>query len=91
MYLIQSSQQQNYPITVQTPLPEVRQYVTYTFDPITHSRKLRMDVVVWDMYPVLTEEEEETLQNYTEEGMVFNSVVVFQRRFQCRGFPATTK
>ena len=42
---------------VRTPLAESGQNGTSTFDLIAHSRKLRMDVAVWDMYPGLTEEE----------------------------------
>ena len=42
---------------VRTPLAESGQNGTSTFDLIAHSRKLRMDVPVWDMYPGLTEEE----------------------------------
>jgi hypothetical protein len=42
---------------VRTPLAESGQNGTSTFDLIAHSRKLRMDVAVWDVYPGLTEEE----------------------------------
>jgi hypothetical protein len=42
---------------VRTPLAESGQNGTSTFDLVAHSRKLRMDVAVWDMYPGLTEEE----------------------------------
>jgi hypothetical protein len=42
---------------VRTPLAESGQNGTSIFDLIAHSRKLRMDVAVWDVYPVLTEEE----------------------------------
>ncbi len=42
---------------VRTPLSESGQNGTSTFDLISHSKKLRMDVEVWDMYPGLTEEE----------------------------------
>ena len=40
-----------------TPLTESAQNDTSIFDLIAHSRKLCMDVAVWDMYPGLTEEE----------------------------------
>jgi hypothetical protein len=39
------------------PLTESDQNGNFTFDLIAHSRKLRMDVAVWDVYPGLTEEE----------------------------------
>ena len=39
------------------PLAESGQNGNFTFDLIAHSRKLRMDVAVWDIYPGLTEEE----------------------------------
>jgi hypothetical protein len=42
---------------VRTPLSESGQNGTSTFDLISHSKKLRMDVAVWDMFPGLTEEE----------------------------------
>ncbi len=42
---------------VRTPLAESGQNGTSIFDLIAHSRKLRMDVAVWDVYPGLTEED----------------------------------
>jgi hypothetical protein len=42
---------------VRTPLAESGQNGTSTFDLIALSRKLRMDVAVWDVNPGLTEEE----------------------------------
>jgi hypothetical protein len=42
---------------VRTPLAESVQNGDSIFDLIAHSRKLRMDVAVWDVYPGLTEEE----------------------------------
>jgi hypothetical protein len=40
-----------------TPLTESGQNGNFTFEMIEHSRKLRMDVAVWDIYPGLKEEE----------------------------------
>ena len=45
------------PYVVRKPLSESGQDGTSTFDLISHSRELRMDVEVWDMYPGLTQEE----------------------------------
>jgi hypothetical protein len=42
---------------VRMPLAESGQNGTSTFDLIAHSRTLRMDVAVWDIYPGLKEEE----------------------------------
>jgi hypothetical protein len=42
---------------VRTPLAESGQNGTSTFDLIAHSRKLHMDMALWDVYPGLTEEE----------------------------------
>jgi hypothetical protein len=39
------------------PLTESRQNDNFTFHLIAHSRKLRMDVSLWDIYPGLKEEE----------------------------------
>jgi hypothetical protein len=39
------------------PLSDSGQNGNFTFDLIVHSRKLRMDVAVWDVYPGLKEEE----------------------------------
>ncbi len=47
----------NSSFSVRTQLTESGQNGTSTFDLIAHSRKLRMDVSVWDMYPGLTAEE----------------------------------
>ena len=45
------------PYVVGTPLSEGGQNGTSSFNLIAYSKKLRMDVAVWDMYPGLTEEE----------------------------------